>query len=132
MGTRNRQAHHRRRYPGAAHMNLDKLIEAVQAGTLKPLDLIVLDPEPHALAWKAFHGSLDAAKALHDALLPGWSARIWTYAGDDADATLRETQVSRSRGERTTEDVDAEVDGDNPARAWLLAILRALQAEGRT
>jgi len=100
-------------------MTLDKLIEAVEAGTLKPLDLIVLEPTPHALAWKAYNGSLDAAKALHDALLPGWEWNI--DAGDGAYVENR-----GDFGFPYTADIP-----NMPARAWLLAILTAKQAEGR-
>ena len=61
----------------------------------------------------AYHGSLDAAKALHEAVLPGWRWKI-----DEHYAELwQRVQVAYS-GEAI----------DNPARAWLLAILRALHA----
>ncbi len=62
----------------------------------------------------AFEGSLDAAKALHDALLPGKS---WTVCPGGAG-------VDYSR-----HDYRSEADNDNPARAWLIAILRALEAQ---
>ncbi|OWJ71390.1 hypothetical protein CDV50_10315 [Haematobacter massiliensis] len=71
-------------------------------------------------ACSAYHGSLDAAMALHNALLPGWGyhcgaygARVWRYPGDEW---------------RPSERVDMELP-DQPARAWLLAILRAYQAQ---
>ena len=51
---------------------LAELIAKVEAGTLVPVDLIVLEPEEHAWAQRAYDGSLDAAKALHEAVLPGW------------------------------------------------------------
>ena len=66
------------------------------------------------LAWK--NGSLDSAKALHEAVLPGWewhlgpsNAKIYPYNGSPVKSW----------------------DGmaENPARAWLLAILRALYAQ---
>jgi len=69
----------------------------------------------------AFDGYLDAAKALHDALLPGygwgagpWGARVWLYSDDQKwDGSVRQ-----------------EVEMiDTPARAWLLAILRAHAAK---
>lgn len=65
----------------------------------------------------AFSGSLDAAKRLHDALLPGW----W--------AMLRHS----TRPSVTIGYVEAvqEAQDDNLARAWLLAVLRALDADQR-
>ena len=66
------------------------------------------------LAFQTYKGSLDAAKALHDALLPGKS---WTVCPGGAG-------VDYSR-----HDYRAEADNDNPARAWLIAILRALEAQ---
>ena len=60
--------------------------------------------------------AMGAAKALHEAVLPGWewrlgpsNAKIYPYYGSPVKSW----------------------DGmaDNPARAWLLAILRALYAQ---
>jgi hypothetical protein len=66
----------------------------------------------------AYHGSLDAAKALHEAVLPdygwgagSWGARVWLYSD-------RPHWDGSNRQE--VEMVNA------PARAWLLAIIRAL------
>ena len=50
---------------------LAELIAKVEAGTLVPVDLIVLEPEEHAWAQRAYDGSLDAAKALRVSILPG-------------------------------------------------------------
>jgi len=69
-----------------------------------------------ALAWRAYHQhSLDAAKALHEAVLPGWEwhlgpskAKIYPYNGSPLKSWSGMA--------------------DNPARAWLLAILEALIA----
>lgn len=65
----------------------------------------------------AFHGSIDHAMALHEAVLPGWGwhcgsygARVWEYPGDEWRPERRQ---------------DVEM-ADSPARAWLLVILRAL------
>lgn len=79
---------------------------------------------------KAMCGSLDAAKALHEALLPGWTVSgIWQ---------VRE----QTNGQKPTGEWNALLFGVFPerylhaegickiaARAWLLAILRALIAE---
>ena len=113
-------------------MTLARLIEAVEAGTLDPTDdwdflrglfprsqaeIDAGDYESDEVAdiRESFNGSLDAAKRLHDALLPGW----W--------ATLRYS----TRPLVTVGDVDDEfrAQDDCLSRAWLLAILRAM--EGR-
>jgi hypothetical protein len=65
----------------------------------------------------AYNGSLDAAKALHEAVLPEWLAVI------DTDGAV---EVSRGGWP-----ADATVT-DNPARAWLIAILKALIAGENT
>lgn len=73
------------------------------------------------LAHEAFHGSLDAAKALHDALLPGWA---WTIQ-DNGEQILRPPNghPREALGEPEIRTVGPR---NNPARAWLLAILDAL------
>lgn len=63
----------------------------------------------------AYNGSLDAAKDLHDALLPGW--KVTTII--DARSHVCVESVSHTGCALS----------DNPARAWLLAILRALIAQ---
>lgn len=65
-------------------------------------------------AWleKAFHGSLDAAKALHEAVLPGWG---WSISDCMAKITYKgRTYTGYSQ---------------IPASAWLIAIIKALIAE---
>ena len=65
-------------------------------------------------AKRGFEGSLDAAKALHEAVLPGWlwgrqlNGQMWVAK---RPYTFRVAPQNR-----------------NFARAWLLAILRALHA----
>lgn len=73
-----------------------------------------------ALAWKTYNGSLDAAKALHEAVLHErvfveieWSKRY----NDEARVTIGLGENGWYAGSGT------------PARAWLLAILKALQAQ---
>ena len=73
-------------------------------------------------AGAAYNGSLDAAKALHDAVLPGWTWELGTftqlatvyapgYPGDDFDAPCYDSEHKVC------------------SRAWLIAILKALIAE---
>jgi hypothetical protein len=103
---------------------LTRLAEKVEAGTATPADFVekglMENISAPKSAWKSYHGSLDAAMALHEAVLPGhgygvgpWGARVWLYSDVPKwDGCVR----------HEVEMVDA------PARAWLLAILRALAA----
>ena len=65
----------------------------------------------------AYNGSLDAAKALHEAVVPGWKV---TYLGQQEDGwTVVLARVGPLTG----------FDGkhpNNPARSWLIAILKVL------
>lgn len=94
---------------------LRELLAKVEAG--KSLwegysDYHTLQPY-HALISDAYHGSLDAAKALHEAVLLGW---WWKAISPDPHYV----QVGRPN--------IGVYSGysDNPARAWLIAILKAL------
>lgn len=92
----------------------------------------------HCHAIEAYKGSLDAAKALHEAVLPGWvvyEMGWWPCIPvrlnqPKARFTLWQTHVD-SQGERwhSTSDKRASGECDAPARAWLLAILEALIAQ---
>jgi hypothetical protein len=111
-------------------MGLDKLIEAVEAGDDDAVNTITFGMSSaaknkgecfpaHEMLLAYFHDSLDAAKDVHDALLPGWAWNI--DAGDGA--------YVENRGDFGVP-CPADIPG-MPARAWLLAILKAKQAEGR-
>lgn len=67
----------------------------------------------------ASNGSLDAAKALHEALIPGWDA--CTYLSGHAWVYVP----------RWGAPPEKEMRAENPiaSRAWLLAIIKALIAE---
>jgi hypothetical protein len=67
---------------------------------------------------KAYHGSLDAAKALMEAVLPGWDVQIGTYDDETFEASVAPALEAKSY-DRISHCM---------ARAWLLAILRALIA----
>ena len=67
----------------------------------------------HASA--AHCGSLDAAKALHEAVLPGWVAGV-----------SENLHGHGWYGWAQTHEEHVEARNDNPARAWLIAILEAL------
>ena len=72
------------------------------------------DIDLHAL--RAFNGSLDAAKALHEAVLPGWWWRVTSPDPHYVQVGMPGIGVYSGRDE-------------TPARAWLLAILEALIAQ---
>ena len=104
---------------------LDRLIEAVEAGvSINWMEFTPVTGMENAMhAGNAHHGSLDAALALHEALLPGWIARVTTGS---ASAGVKYSHC-------TVEDWDdgTEVDANNqptPARAWLLAVLKAYRS----
>lgn len=101
------------------------LRDSIESGS-GPLNYVFCLDDLDQIKWcvDAWRGSLDAAKALHDAVLPGWVAKP-VIGGIGAGVT---------KWHCTVEDWDTgeEHDGDNqpnPARAWLLAILSALIAE---
>jgi hypothetical protein len=72
----------------------------------------------HVRARDAYNGSLDAAKALHDAVLP---QLYWNLAEWDGAWTAQIPISASKKYEATSE--------HSPARAWLLAILEALIAQ---
>ena len=107
--------------------DLDKLIAAVEAGTAIAGDFRKVWPgyagsttvEVQNSA-RSYDGDMNAALRLHEALLPGWfpgmSQNInhghwYAWVQDENQVHFTSTQPT-------------------PARAWLLAILRALKAKG--
>lgn len=95
---------------------LTRLADAVESGTATTMGFE--DAGFDGWAELAYFGSLDAAKALHEAVLPGWewhlgpsNAKIYPYNGSPLKSWSGMA--------------------DTPARAWLLAIIRALaQVQG--
>jgi hypothetical protein len=75
-------------------------------------------------AMKAYHGSLDAALALHEALLPEWHPLV----GQNVHHHYWHANVQRI-GEDGLIECQGCTDQATPARAWLLAILRAYRAQ---
>jgi hypothetical protein len=95
---------------------LDALIAAVEAGTWVDMEpAYVLLGVKAIIAARAYKSSLDAAHALHLVLLPGW------YGKTDTEGKAYVSDYAK-------ELFDAHVAG-NPARAWLLAILKAYRAQ---
>ena len=107
---------------------LQELLAKVEAGTARPREVFTAFDTPCqdiALqrraedARNAYSGSLDAAKALHESVLPNAPVNIWI-----------DSEVYRQWGcSLASEDT---VYAENPARAWLIAILRALIAQEQT
>ena len=97
---------------------LAELIEKLEAG--KGLDerVAMRATGRGALVWMAFNGSLDAAKALHEAVLPGWFAGV-----------SENIHGHGWYGWVQTNERHMEARSNQPARAWLLAILKALHAQ---
>lgn len=105
--------------------DLDKLIKAVEAGHLPtfPETCRAMGGDNAVDADAAFGGSLDAALRLHEALLPGWA---WMM-GDKGTVTV--IPPERLFAETGAIGPTCRIDGQ-PPRSWLLAILRAVKAQG--
>lgn len=101
---------------------LDDLIAAVEGGTWsfngwadQPIDRKHMGKVDDA-----YNGSLDAAKALHNAVLPGWT---------NNDHLRRGMRYTTFIG-KSVEDEPVDAVSNDPARAWLIAILKAMK-EGK-
>jgi hypothetical protein len=102
---------------------LDALIAAVEAGELPNEDWRLMHDIWSPRNWHdighnvrySMHGSLDAAKALHDALLPDATAMI---------GTRKPRAIVYDAGDKPY-----IAFAEPPARAWLLAILKAYRAQ---
>lgn len=68
---------------------------------------------------KTYAGSLDAAKSLHGALIPGWGVEL-AVAGGFASALVFVDGYRDDFSDNWQTDL-----GENPCRPWLLAILKA-------
>ena len=107
--------------------DLLKLAERVEAGETSVVLQYALTREfgnESDLIESAINGSLDAAKTLHDAVLPGWIYTINWYR-----PTMKlsaEVYVAETGGTEK----DFRGASETPAAAWVAAILRAKHAEG--
>ena len=96
---------------------LRALIEAVEAGEWRSeISTVIFSRHHHMDVYRAFNGSLDAAKALYEALLPGW----W-FAIQPTGATV-------GKMDHPHDGCIFDGGGKIPARAWLIAILKAYEA----
>jgi hypothetical protein len=105
--------------------SLVELLAKVEAGNFKwnawadpPLDRALMGKVEDS-----YYGSLDAAKALHEAVLQGWA---WSLYEEDSGEFL--SIVSKGYNVKIYE----EEWHTDPARAWLIAILKALIAGENT
>jgi hypothetical protein len=111
--------------------DLDKLIAAVEAGEWpwphigsgggndQHGKINGVDARIFRHGRDAYHGSLDAALRLHEALLPEWE--FWLkQSHDEFSCAVAWDGIWHAM---------IRAEADTPARAWLLAILRALQAK---
>lgn len=110
---------------------LKALREKVEAGTARvSSDFEAAFPERHehwdedpaAHAVSAYLGSTDGALSLHEALLPGWGYELTHLP----EAHLHPPKDKLAIGAIYADDTN----GGELSRAWLLAILSALIAEG--
>lgn len=96
---------------------LDELIEAVESGNVCP-STKCLPKGCGQYVQHAAKGSLDAALALHEALLPGKDYSIDTCNGSSS------VTIWDHLAELSVVVIDAPI----PARSWLLAILKAYRS----
>lgn len=111
---------------------LDKLIEAVEAvrEDFGLLEAVSISAPLKREMRKAYNGSLDAALALHEALLPGWAIdRMVGWPGGEFYVQLLETHEDEN-GDRWHGSAEHKAEASDKlfARAWLLAILRAYRS----
>ena len=98
---------------------LKALVDKVEAGSLTYDYCIVQHVHGvgmNASMWDAYQGSLDAAKSLHEAVLPGWS---WQGFGGELWRVWQKSDPEFNF---------VGLEHDTPARAWMLAIIKALIA----
>ena len=117
---------------------LRELAEKVEAGTLSTKGVVYAnaittsfnDLKMHGYATAAYNGSLDAAHSLHKAVLGDrWHVEDLSQAARLACAPWG--CILRCCGGSSPDiDVSSRYDFDNnPARAWILAIIKAKIAE---
>jgi hypothetical protein len=123
--------------------DLERLIAAVEAGDFDASNIrparfnafidaceVTLPQDVRGLttaAWQAYNGSLDAALRLHEALLPGWGWAVDWRDDGFVMAWLSPNLNRMPEAERAAAPlVDERNYSGKPARAWLLAILRAM------
>lgn len=107
---------------------LTSLRKAVQAGDLSTVSAEhiykAFGVHYQKRFWEIYQsGSLDAAKALHEAVLPGWTVVL------SQNAHHRDWSAFVMFAIYGQIELESRANADDPARAWLLAILEALIAQ---
>ena len=117
--------------------DMERLIAAVEVGAFDATPLhntpffnafanafeLVLGNKPSYMdGWRAYSRSLDSARRLHDALLPGWVVENLGNACIDGSGGWRVWLTGPEYFENFQQ---ASAENGCPARAWLLAILQA-------
>lgn len=104
---------------------LEALLEKVRAGELYDFtDFALLARHPLSGALRmekaglAYRGHLDAAKALHDAVFPDWSYLLG-HVKTGKPAAIIYCDYESDLNE------DCYIESETPARAWLIAIIKA-------
>jgi hypothetical protein len=118
-------------------MSLAALIDAVKIENeaAAKLNARKLMPNQAPDIGRAYNGSLDAAKRLHDALLPGTPTKIVDMSQEHMGAhgwyVFVNWPHTEWRQHYTAPGPFSHVGrACSPARAWLLAILRAMEQNG--
>lgn len=108
---------------------MDRLIAAADGGIWPGADMhdALGTDRRGELAYAAYHGSLDAALALHDALLPGW--KVAGLHQEDRGLWWAELREGFITSYSHVVVAPHSFDAPTPARAWLLAILRAYRQQ---
>ena len=126
---------------------MQRLLDAVEAGETPNDDLIIAALGhrriaggwyvPRLVKWimdPADIRAMGAAKALHEALLPGWAIeRMSWWPGGHWTFHLWGTGDPDHNGDRWHTHTDGRVEASDtdPARAWLIALIRAVMAGER-
>lgn len=103
---------------------LTDLLKEVEAGNDAAVQFTCVRMEPWEVwgrAIDAYRGSLDAAKALHEAGLPVSASAVVDMEGD--------CDIYGGTGDGDWEWLGCSSCQNNPARAWLIAIIKALIAQ---
>ena len=111
---------------------LSELLAKVKAGHGNdPSDYLCLMIVNDSIAARnAYNGSLDAAKPLHDAVLPEWLVdALWQKPEYGPNPRLWSCRLRHLGGIKQCVGDDYYKASPSPARAWLVAILEALIAE---
>jgi hypothetical protein len=119
--------------PPEAVTALQELLAKVEAGDgHDPSDYLCLMIVDNSItARNAYNGSLDAAKALHEAVLPEWRVThaFGLVAGEMAKFNLTQND-NLTQNEKPLTYVGGK--SATPARAWLIAVIKALIAQEQT